>query len=422
MRVLVVGSGGREHALVWRLRQDGSQVFCAPGNGGIESDSHCLAIPAEDMDGIRGAVRSERIDLVVIGPEAPLAAGVADRLRLEGVPVVGPSQAAARLESSKVFAKEFMVRHGIPTAGFSVHRTAEDALKRLDSPELNYPLVVKADGLAAGKGVIIAREPSEARVAVERILEAREFGTAGDQLILEEFLTGREASFIVFTDGETVHPAVPAKDHKAVYDNDRGPNTGGMGAYSVESILDESTRRLVMESVILPTVAGMKAEGNPFSGILYAGLMLTVQGPKVLEFNVRMGDPEAQVILPRLQSSLTGLFSAISSSTLKNHLPSWKSDVALCVVLVSEGYPGPYPKGRAISGLEMASEDPSIMVFHSGTRRRGNVLETDGGRVLGVTATAPDLSSAAIGAYEAVNKIHFKGMHYRRDIGRSSTL
>jgi phosphoribosylamine---glycine ligase len=421
MRVLVLGSGGREHAIAWRLRQDGSHVICAPGNGGIEKDARCLPLPLDDVPALLEAARHERIDLVVIGPEAPLAAGLADRLRAERIPVVGPSRAAARLESSKVFAKEFMTRHSIPTAAFSAHSTVADALKRLGSSETQYPLVIKADGLAAGKGVIVAHDELEARSAINRILVTREFGDAGDRLILEEFLPGREASFIVFTDGENIQPAVPAKDHKAVYDNDSGPNTGGMGAFSTDTILDETTRRIVMDQVIIPTVAGMKEEGSPFSGMLYAGLMLTPEGPRVLEFNVRMGDPEAQVILPRLQSSLTALFHAISVNALNNYRISWKTDAALCVVLVSEGYPGHYERGRAILGLEIAVEDPRIQVFHSGTRRRDGTLVTDGGRVLGVTAIAPELAGAAVAAYEAVNKIHFSGMHYRRDIGRSAT-
>jgi phosphoribosylamine--glycine ligase len=346
--------------------------------------------------------------------------GLTDCLRAERIPVVGPSQAAARLESSKVFAKEFMTRHSIPTGRFSVHSTAADALKQISSSETRYPLVVKADGLAAGKGVIIAYGEQEARAAVERILVAREFGSAGDRLILEEFLPGREASFIVFTDGEDIHPAVPAKDHKAVYDNDRGPNTGGMGAFSTNDILDEATRRAVLDHVIFPTVSGMKSEGFPFSGMLYAGLMLTPGGPRVLEFNVRMGDPEAQVILPRMQSSLTELCHAISLGEIKNYRISWKPDAALCVVLASEGYPGSYPKGLPISGVEMAAEDPRIQIFHSGTRKQNGMLVTDGGRVLGVTALAPDLTEASVAAYEAVNKIHFAGVHYRRDIGRSA--
>ncbi|HYK88257.1 MAG TPA: phosphoribosylamine--glycine ligase [Acidobacteriota bacterium] len=419
MRILVLGSGGREHALAWKLRQSHRvrEVLCSPGNAGIARDARCVPVDLQDHSAIAQLALRERIDFIVVGPEVPLAAGLADHLRIQGIPVLGPAQEAAKLESSKVFAKEFMERHSIPTAPFTVHDSAESALKRLASQELQYPIVVKADGLAAGKGVIVARTADEAREAVERIMIQHEFGRAGDRLVLEDFLEGSEASFIVFTDGQTVVPAVAARDHKAVYDNDSGPNTGGMGAYSTDDILGDRMQKEILEKIVHPVIDGMRKEGNPFQGILYVGLMLHAGIPFVLEFNVRMGDPEGQVILPRLQSDFAALCEALCQGRLNCYQASWHQSAAVCVVLASGGYPGSYAKGKSISGLKMAEEDSRIVVFHSGTRRQGDDFVTEGGRVLGVTATGADLGSAMMSAYEAVNKIHFEGMHYRRDIG-----
>ena len=419
MRILVVGSGGGEHALVWKLRQSPRvrEVVCAPGNAGIERHARVVPIASGDSRALSELALREKIDLVVVGPEAPLAAGLADDFAALRIPVLGPSRAAARLEASKVFAKQFMARHRIPTAAFSVHVDAAEARARLDSSETRYPLVVKADGLAAGKGVVVARTRAEAREAIERIMVAREFGTAGDAVVLEECLEGREASFIVFTDGEAIAPAVPAEDHKTVYDGDRGPNTGGMGAVSTDAILGPELEREILSRVIRPAVQGMAGEGTPFRGILYAGLMLTPAGPRVLEFNARMGDPEAQVILPRLSSDFAVLCEALCRGQLDRYSASWTAGASVCVVAASAGYPGPYEKEKPIAGLEMAEEDPRVLVFHSGTRRSGHALVTDGGRVLGVTAVAGDLEAAVAVAYEAVNKIRFDGMHCRRDIG-----
>lgn len=419
MRVLVIGSGGREHALAWKLSQSRRirRVVCAPGNCGIERDADCYPISPTDVDSLLDLVRMTRVDLVVVGPEAPLEAGLVDRFREQGIPIVGPTAAAARLESSKVFAKEFMVRHGIPTADFSIPRDASEALDQLDSAETRYPIVVKADGLAAGKGVVVARNREEARLAIQRIMVEREFGSAGDQVILEECLEGSEASFIVFTDGTAILPAVAAQDHKAVYDGDKGPNTGGMGAYSTDSILDPDLKNQILQSVVRPVIDGMQFEGNPFQGILYTGLMLTSSGPKVLEFNVRMGDPEAQVILPRLESDFGLLCEALCENRLDSYKAKWTNKPTVCVVLASGGYPGSYERGKAITGLEMAQEDKRIILFHSGTRCEDNLYLTDGGRVLGISALADDLLSAVMAAYEAVNKIRFDGMHYRKDIG-----
>jgi phosphoribosylamine--glycine ligase len=421
MRVLVIGSGGREHALVWALKRSNrvSHLVCAPGNGGIARDATCYPVSLSDHAAVLDLATSQKIDLVVVGPEAPLAAGLVDFLERHGLAAVGPTQAAARLESSKVFAKEFMARHGIPTAGFSVHGTPEQALAAVDSREVRYPMVVKADGLAAGKGVVVVRNPAEATQSIRRMMVEREFGSAGEKVVLEEFLTGKEASYIVFTDGTAVLPAVAARDHKAAYDNDEGPNTGGMGAFSTDEILTPETEKYVLEKVIYSVVRGMRDEGCTFKGMLYAGLMLTSEGPRVLEFNVRMGDPEGQVILPRLGSDFAALCESLSREELAGYRAEWSGNAAICVVLASGGYPGAYSKGKVISGIEMAEENPKVVVFHAGTRLRNASLVTDGGRVLGVTAVDRDLASATIFAYEAVNKIRFEGMHYRRDIGAS---
>jgi len=419
MRILVIGSGGREHTLIWKLKQSPRVrvIFCAPGNGGISRAARCVPIQPGDSAAIADFVRKEKIDYVVVGPEAPLAAGLADDLSAAGIGVLGPGREAAQLESSKVFAKDFMARHGIPTAQYAVYQDPRMALAFLESGEARFPIVVKADGLAAGKGVVVARTKAEARSAVERIMVSREFGSSGDQIVVEECLEGIEASYIVFTDGETILPAVAARDHKAVYDNDAGPNTGGMGAYSTDDILGPELERDVLKRIIRPVNEGMRDEGFPFQGILYAGLMLTSRGPQVLEFNVRMGDPETQVILPRLKSDFAELCAALCESRLKNYKAVWSREAAVCVVLASGGYPGSYSKGKVITGLKMAEEDGHIAVFHAGTRQVGDSIVTDGGRVLGVTALEQDLPSAMMLAYDAVNKIHFEGMHYRRDIG-----
>jgi phosphoribosylamine--glycine ligase len=419
MRVLVIGSGGREHVLVWKLRQSPKveTVLCAPGNGGISRDARCVPVEAADAGGIVDLARRERIDLVIVGPEGPLASGLVNRLEAEGIRVLGPTREAAQLESSKVFSKDFMARHGIPTARYTIYQDPQIAEAYLRSPEAEYPIVVKADGLAAGKGVVVARDADEACDAVRRIMVEREFGSAGNWIIVEECLQGIEASYIVFTDGRTVLPAAAARDHKAVFDNDRGPNTGGMGTYSCDDILGPALEREVLKKVIQPVIDGMRAEGYPFKGILYAGLMLTERGPRVLEFNVRMGDPECQVILPRLRSDFAELCAAVCDGRLADYKADWSPDAAVCVVLASGGYPGPYVKGKRITGLEMAAEDPRVSVFHAGTRLEGDALVTDGGRVLGVTAMDRDLAGAIMLAYEGVNKIHFEGMQCRRDIG-----
>ncbi len=424
MKILVIGSGGREHTIVWKLAQSPrvQSILCAPGNAGIAQIARCVPVQAADAAAVTELVRRERVDFVVIGPEAPLASGLVNHLKAEGVAVLGPTREAAQLESSKVFSKDFMARHNVPTAGYKTYSDAKSAVAFLESSEAAYPIVVKADGLAAGKGVVVAHDVREATDAVQRMMVAREFGASGDRIIIEECLKGIEASYIVFTDGETIIPAVAARDHKAVFDNDEGPNTGGMGAYSTDDILGPAMEQDVLRRVIRPVIEGMRKEGNPFQGILYAGLMLTDRGAKVLEFNVRMGDPECQVILPRLKSDFAELCEALSRGRLKDYKAVWNSEAAVCVVLASGGYPGTYAKGKAITGMEMAEENRRIAVFHAGTKKEGEHFVTDGGRVLGVAATDKDLASAMMLAYEAVNKIHFEGMHYRRDIGAKGLI
>jgi phosphoribosylamine---glycine ligase len=419
MRILVIGSGGREHTIVWKLAQSArvQAILCAPGNAGIAQIARCMPVLPNDFAAVSSLVRKERIDFVVVGPEAPLASGLVNHLKAEGIGVLGPTREAAQLESSKVFSKDFMARHNVPTAGYATYSDAQSAIAFLESPEAAYPIVVKADGLAAGKGVVVAHDVREASDAVRRMMVEREFGSSGDRIIIEECLKGIEASYIVFTDGETIVPAVAARDHKAVFDDDAGPNTGGMGAYSTDDILGRELEQEVLKRVIRPVIDGMRSEGYPFQGILYAGLMLTSRGVQVLEFNVRMGDPECQVILPRLKSDFAELCETLCQGRLKDYEAVWNTEAAVCVVLASGGYPGSYAKGKVITGLGMAEENRRIAVFHAGTRKEGDRFLTDGGRVLGVTATDKDLASAMMLAYEAVNKIHFEGMHYRRDIG-----
>ncbi len=419
MRILVIGSGGREHALVWKLSQSPRVrlILCAPGNGGIAQSARCVDINADDFEAVSDLVSREKIDFVIVGPEAPLAAGLVDFLNSSGIGVLGPTKSAAQLESSKIFSKDFMRRHNIPTADYVTFEDSESALRYLKSSDAHFPIVVKADGLAAGKGVVVAQNEQEASDAVDRMMIRREFGSAGDRIIIEDCLLGMEASYIVFTDGETILPAAASRDHKAIFDNDKGPNTGGMGTYSTNDILGADLEQEVLERIIQPTIDGMRREGNPFRGILYAGLMLTEQGVQVLEFNVRMGDPEGQVILPRLRSDFAELCEALCQGRLKDYTAEWNPGAAVCVVLASGGYPGSYSKGKVITGLDLAEEDERIAVFHAGTAQKGEDLVTGGGRVLGVTAVDSDLASAIMAAYEGVNKIHFDGMQYRRDIG-----
>jgi phosphoribosylamine--glycine ligase len=404
MKILVIGSGGREHALCWKLKQSPktSALYAAPGNPGIAQVATCLA--TKDY---LAAAESVDADLTVVGPEAPLAEGVVDRFRAKGRAIVGPTAAAARLEASKTFAKEFMLRGNIPTARFAAvtsAREAQEALRQFD-----FPVVLKADGLAAGKGVIIANSSSEANQAATQLL------SPGSSLVIEEFLTGEEVSFIVLSDGVNIVPLEPSQDHKAVHDGDTGPNTGGMGAYCDGRILDEFHKSQILAQVIRPAVERMRAEGQPFTGFLYAGLMMTAQGPRVLEFNARLGDPETQVLMHRMESDFVELLFAAAHGALGGAKLHWRQEPSVCVVLASAGYPGAVRTGDAIRGL---GQTKSANVFHAGTKFENDALVTSGGRVLGVTARGPSLPEAIRNTYEEIRHIHFDGMHYRTDIGR----
>lgn len=418
MKVLIVGSGGREHTIAWKLSQSPvvDKIYCAPGNPGTAGLGENVPLSADDLEGLLRFATDNSIDLTVPGPEVPLVEGIVDRFEAAGLPIVGPSAKAARLEGSKVFTKQFLEKYGIPTAAYKVFDEAADAEKELESGSFSFPVVVKADGLAAGKGVIICEDLQKSLEAVSSIMKERAFGDSGNRIVIEEFLTGEEASFMAFCNGESFLPMVPSQDHKAVYDGDKGPNTGGMGAYSVDFILAPEQKAFVIDRIIIPTLKGMAAEGSPFKGILYAGLMLTSEGPQVLEYNVRFGDPETQVILPRLESDLAEIFMKTASGQLDNCEIEWKDDCAVCVVAASGGYPGSYPKGKVIKGIPEAENLPGTIVFHAGTAEKDGTLVTSGGRVLGITATAGGLEDAIERTYQAVEMIDFDGMYFRKDI------
>ena len=422
MRVLLIGSGGREHALLWALRQspEVEEVFAATTNAGIGRDTVPAKLGSGSPEEVADFAADARIDLVVIGPEQPLVDGLADRLAARGIPAFGPVQDAARLEGSKVFAKEFMARHSIPTAMSRVATRPEEAREAIRSGAFGYPVVIKAEGLAAGKGVIIAANEGEALAAVADLMVDRKLGDAGRRLLIEECLVGRELSYLVFSDGRDYLPMPVAQDHKRAFDGDHGPNTGGMGAYSMAGLLDPVLEATIRRTIVEPTLAATQAEGFPFRGVLYTGLMLTAAGPQVLEYNVRVGDPETQAILRRLDSSFAGIASAVASGTLASIRPQWSTDPSTCIVLASEGYPGPYPTGCTITGIDAAESIPGVTVFHAGTAiAPDGRLITAGGRVLGVTARAGSLPQATELAYQAVSRIAFDGMQFRSDIGRS---
>jgi len=416
MKILVIGGGGREHALVWKLRQSPrvSQIYCAPGNGGIAQEAECLPADVKSMDSLVSVAERVKPDLTVIGPELPLALGVVDEFQLRGWRTFGPTRAAAQLESSKSFAKEFMQRHRIPTAHYAICQTVDEVRAAL--PHFHAPLVVKADGLAAGKGVVMAKTKEEAASAASEMLSGRMLGEAGNPIVLEECLQGDELSFLVISDGARVVPLVAAQDHKRVGDGDTGPNTGGMGAYSTQSIIDDKMRDWLVHHIAQPVVAGMKTEGVEYKGVLYCGLMMTARGPMVLEFNCRFGDPETQPILMRLESDLLDTLEAAVEGRFINDDLRWTSDASVCVVVASGGYPGTFEAGKKIAGLEQAGELEGVKVFHGATSNRDDIYFTSGGRVLGVTARAANLDNAVQRAYEAVSTIGFEGMHYRKDI------
>ena len=417
MKILVVGSGGREHAIAWKLHesQQIEKVYCSPGNAGIAQEAECVAIDLSNLKEILELASQIKVDLTVVGPEAPLVAGVVDEFEKAGLAIIGPSKGAARLEGSKIFAKQFMQRRGIPTAKFAVAEKFDDAIKALDP--FGLPVVIKADGLAGGKGAVVARTREDAEKALDDFMRQKTLGSAGERVVIEEYLKGEEVSFIVLTDGRSVLPLALTQDHKPVFDNDQGPNTGGMGAFSDDSILKESLRQSIMRRIVRTALEGVAAEGHSYRGFLYCGLMLTDQGPIVLEFNTRLGDPEAQPLMMRLRSDLVELFLASRAGQLGAVEAHWSPNPAVCVVLASKDYPGKPEVGKVISGCETAESVGGIKVFHASTAIRDGQLVSTGGRVLGVTSTAEDLPAAVARAYDAAGKIHFEGMHYRRDIG-----
>lgn len=420
MQVLIVGGGGREHALAWKISHSPKveKIFCAPGNPGTAKVAENVDIPADQVESLLQFALENNIDLTVVGPEQPLVLGIVDQFQANGLRVFGPSAQAAVLEGSKVFCKDLMKKYNIPTGDYRVFESPESARDYVQSRK--EKLVVKADGLAAGKGVILCDDGQAAAQAIQTIMQDKAFGEAGDRIVVEEFLEGQEVSLLAFTDGKTVLPLDSAQDHKAALDGDLGPNTGGMGAYSPASIFTETLKQEVMATVMQPTVDAMRMEGRLFQGILYAGLMLTAKGPKVLEFNARFGDPETQPLLMRMQSDIVPLFEACIDGTLNQLEVAWKPQSAVCVVMAAGGYPGAYEKGTVIHGLEEAGQLADVQVFHAGTKLSDGNVVTNGGRVLGVTALGHDTAKAITSAYAGVEQISWDGVHYRKDIGRKA--
>ena len=417
MKILVIGGGGREHAICWRLAQDhgDAQIYCAPGNPGIAEVAERVDIAADDIPRLLKWSKENQIHFVVVGPEVPLAKGIVDKFQQEEIFCFGVNKKAARLEASKVFAKELMRSYHIPTAHFESFRDYKKASKYLET--VGTPIVIKADGLAAGKGVCVAQTKKEAQFFLDQVMQKGTFGDAGEVVVIEEALWGDEASFLVVTDGEYVIPLASAQDHKRVFDRDEGPNTGGMGAFSPTPKMTAEIQQEVLTRIVYPTLGALRAEGIVYRGVLYVGLMLTVRGPKVLEFNVRFGDPETQAILPRLEGNFLEMMEAASKGELSKVEISWDPRAAACVVLTSKGYPGHFEKGKVIAGVDKAAKMPYVSLFHAGTSQKDGHLITAGGRVLGVTALGEDIATAVGRAYQAIEKIKFDGMHYRRDIG-----
>jgi phosphoribosylamine---glycine ligase len=417
MKVLVIGGGGREHALCWAIRRSPrvSDVVCAPGNGGIASVARCVAVDQKDLDDLLGVVAAEKPDLTVVGPELPLSLGLVDAMQPRGLAVFGPTREAAMLETSKSYAKRFMQRHTIPTAAYAVCESRQEAQDALAM--FHLPVVIKADGLAAGKGVLICETKEEAEQAIADLFSGELLGSAVKTVVVEEHLTGEELSFLVLSDGKHAVPLVPAQDHKRIGEGDTGPNTGGMGVYSTDAMLDAPMRAWILEHIAQKTIDGMAAEEIPFVGVLYCGLMMTAKGPMVLEFNARFGDPETQAIVPRMESDLVEALEACVEGRLSDTALRWKPGASACVVAASEGYPGAYETGKVITGLEEAARVPGVEVFHAGTRLEDGRYRTAGGRVLGAAATGADLQEALGSVYEAMGRISFEGMVVRRDIG-----
>jgi phosphoribosylamine--glycine ligase len=420
MKVLVIGGGGREHALCWKIKQSPlvSRVYCAPGNAGISRHAECVNIKVSDMDGLVRFTRAEEIDLTIVGPELPLAFGITDRFLEEKLRIFGPTKAAAEIESSKVFAKNLMRKYKIPTAFYSTFYNFEDAVRWVK--EVKPPLVVKADGLAAGKGVVICRTEKEAVETLDAMMRSKIFGEAGDRVVIEEFMEGEEASFLAFTDGDTVLPLESCQDHKALLDGDQGPNTGGMGAYSPAPVVTAEVRQKIMDQIMIPAVNALKEEGRRYKGILYAGLMIKDGEPSVLEFNCRFGDPEAQPLMVRMKSDIVPLINAVIDERLSGQVIDWKDESSVCVVMASRGYPGDYKKGIEIKGIKNVEVIDGVFVFHSGTAFDNGKMVTDGGRVLGVTALGKTITEAINLVYKAVEKIDCEALYYRTDIGKKA--
>ena len=418
MKILMVGGGGREHALIRKLLESEKveKVYCAPGNGGISCDAECFSVGATDIDGMVSLAKELKVDCVFVAPDDPLAAGMVDAMEKEGIRAFGPRANAAIIESSKVFSKNLMKKYSIPTAGYEVFENSKDALSYIKEQN-KYPVVVKADGLALGKGVIIAQNEAEAEDAVHTIMDDKKFGASGNKVVIEEFITGPEVSVLAFTDGKCVKPMVSSMDHKRAYDGDKGPNTGGMGTISPNPYYTPEIADRCMKEIFLPTIEAMNKEGRTFKGCLYFGLMLTADGPKVIEYNARFGDPETQVVLPRLKTPLCDIVDAVIDENLSDLDIQWSDEACACVVMASGGYPGSYPKGIEIKGLDSDGQVDGACVFHAGTALENGVFKTAGGRVLGVTALGTDLKEALKKAYAAVEKITFEGAHYRTDIG-----
>jgi phosphoribosylamine---glycine ligase len=417
MKVLVIGAGGREHAVIWALHKSPrvTEIVCAPGNGGITSIAHCVPVIQKDLNDLLRVVSEESPALTIVGPELPLSLGFVDEMRRRGLAVFGPTQAAAMLETSKAFAKRFMQRHNIPTANYAVCASQQEALEALDL--FHLPVVIKADGLASGKGVLICETKSEAEQAIAGLFSGKLLGSTETTVVVEEFLTGEELSYLMLSDGKHIVPLVPAQDHKRLGEGDTGPNTGGMGVYSTDAMIDAQMREWIMNHIAQPTIDGMAAEDTPFTGVLYIGLMMTARGPMVLEYNARFGDPETQAIMVRLESDLLDAIEASIEGRLGEAKFRWKSGASASVIAASKGYPGSYTNGRKITGLDDAAKIPGITVFHAGTSLVDGDYLTNGGRVLAVTATGDSLEAALKLAYEGIEKIKFEGMIYRRDIG-----
>jgi len=420
MKILVVGNGGREHALVWKIRQSplATDVYCAPGNAGIATLADCVPIETSNIVELADFAQTIGADLTVVGPELPMVLGIADEFHRRELPIFCPSRSAAEIEGSKAFAREFMHRHNIPSPRYEICASADEAQAFVKKKPFGFPFVMKADGLASGKGTLVVKDAAEAKAAVEEIMTDKKFGVAGAKVVMEEFLDGEEVSFLVFSDGARVVPMVSVQDHKRAKDGDQGPNTGGMGTVSPSTILNVDVHKQIMQEIVLPTVGGLAAEGRRYQGVLYAGLMITDAGPRVLEFNARFGDPETQVIMARMRSDLVPILQGVAEGHLKESKIDWVKEPAACVVLAAKGYPDEPETGQEIHGLDALKNEPDVIVYHAATGLRDGKLVTVGGRVLGVTALGSNLDAAVQRAYQAIGKIRFDGMWYRKDIGQ----